>query len=398
MSSELILWIKKIFIVIAIGTFLYGIYFTWGILFIILISGFLTIIFTPIIEKGEKYRIPSWITLLGIYIIILVLLGIVIGTLIPIIITYVTDTVNAIIKWANTAQNIYMQSGIHGFGFHPYIEKAVTLVLGQNNIEHTLDLIKQNAGSIQSFFTGQISNITSGGFSFVSNLGGLISDWVMVGITTFLMVLERKKIGKYIITSLPPESHKYVSKHYGQIQNVFTSWMKGMLFLSMSIFIITYIGLFLLETFGGFSTGKTFTLALIGGIMEFIPYIGPLLALIPAVIIGLGISWKVAFAITILYIIIQQVENNFLVPYIMSRSLDLSPFFVFIIMLIGGTLGGILGIILAIPIAGIIRVVFDEYRKKSGSTNAAENIHTEKIEKKLTNVRKLIASKISPRK
>ncbi len=398
MSSELILWIKKIFIVIAIGTFLYGIYFTWGILFIILISGFLTIIFTPIIEKWEKYRIPSWITLLGIYIIILVLLGIVIGTLIPIIITYVTDTVNAIIKWANTAQNIYMQSGIHGFWFHPYIEKAVTLVLGQNNIEHTLDLIKQNAGSIQSFFTGQISNITSGWFSFVSNLWGLISDWVMVGITTFLMVLERKKIGKYIITSLPPESHKYVSKHYGQIQNVFTSWMKWMLFLSMSIFIITYIGLFLLETFGGFSTGKTFTLALIWGIMEFIPYIGPLLALIPAVIIGLGISWKVAFAITILYIIIQQVENNFLVPYIMSRSLDLSPFFVFIIMLIGGTLGWILGIILAIPIAGIIRVVFDEYRKKSGSTNAAENIHTEKIEKKLTNVRKLIASKISPRK
>ena len=398
MSSELILWIKKIFIVIIIGTFLYGIYLTWGILFIILISGFLTIIFTPIIEKWEKYRIPSWITLLGIYIIILVLLGIVIGTLIPIIINYVTDTVNAIIKWANTAQNIYIQSGIHGFWFHPYIEKVVTLVLGQNNIEHTLDLIKQNAGSIQSFFTGQISNITSGWFSFVSNLWGLISDWVMVGITTFLMVLERKNIGKYIITSLPATSHKYVSRHYGQIQNIFTSWMKWMLFLSMSIFIITYIWLFLLETFGDFSTGKTFTLAIIWGIMEFIPYIGPLLSLVPAVIIGLGISWKVAFAITILYIIIQQVENNFLVPYIMSRSLDLSPFFVFIIMLIGGTLGWILGIILAIPIAGIIRVIFDEYRKKSGSTNAAENIHTEKIEKKLTNVRKLIASKISPRK
>lgn len=398
MSSELILWIKKIFIVIIIGTFLYGIYLTWGILFIILISGFLTIIFTPIIEKWEKYRIPSWITLLGIYIIILVLLGIVIGTLIPIIINYVTDTVNAIIKWANTAQNIYIQSGIHGFWFHPYIEKVVTLVLGQNNIEHTLDLIKQNAGSIQSFFTGQISNITSGWFSFVSNLWWLISDWVMVGITTFLMVLERKNIGKYIITSLPATSHKYVSRHYGQIQNIFTSWMKWMLFLSMSIFIITYIWLFLLETFGDFSTGKTFTLAIIWGIMEFIPYIGPLLSLVPAVIIGLGISWKVAFAITILYIIIQQVENNFLVPYIMSRSLDLSPFFVFIIMLIGGTLGWILGIILAIPIAGIIRVIFDEYRKKSGSTDTTENIHTEKIEKKLTNVKKIIASKISPRK
>lgn len=201
----------------------------------------------------------------------------------------------------------------------------------------------------------------------------------MVGITTFLMVLERKNIGKYIITSLPGNSHKYVVRHYAQIQQVFTSWMKGMLLLSISIFVITYIGLLLLETFGGFSTEKVFTLALIGGIMEFIPYIGPLLALIPAVIIGLGISWKVAAAITILYIVIQQIENNFLVPYIMSRSLDLSPFFVFIVMLIGGTLGGILGIILAIPLAGIIRVVFEEYREKSGSPETiSDRVYLEK--------------------
>ena len=75
------------------------------------------------------------------------------------------------------------------------------------------------------------------------------------------------------------------------------------------------------------------------------------MALIPAVIIGLGISWKVAGIITILYLIIQQIENNFLVPYVMSKSLNLSPFLVFIVMLAGASLGGILGIILAIPIA-----------------------------------------------
>lgn len=85
--------------------------------------------------------------------------------------------------------------------------------------------------------------------------------------------------------------------------------------------------------------------------MEFIPYLGPILSLIPAVIIGLGISWKIAAGMVILYVCIQQTENNFLVPYIMSRSLDLSPFFVFIVMIIGGALGGILGIILAIPMA-----------------------------------------------
>jgi predicted PurR-regulated permease PerM len=56
------------------------------------------------------------------------------------------------------------------------------------------------------------------------------------------------------------------------------------------------------------------------------------------VIIGLGISWKVAFIIVVLYVIIQQTENNILVPYVMSKSLDLSPFFVFIVMLLGASL------------------------------------------------------------
>ncbi len=98
--------------------------------------------------------------------------------------------------------------------------------------------------------------------------------------------------------------------------------------------------------------------------MEFIPYMGPIISLIPAVIIGLGISWKVALIITILYVIIQQIENNFLVPYVMSKSLDLSPFFVFIVMLIGASLGGILGIILAVPMAALIKFALDEYLKK----------------------------------
>jgi predicted PurR-regulated permease PerM len=120
---------------------------------------------------------------------------------------------------------------------------------------------------------------------------------------------------------------------------------------------VTYIGLYILEFFVGgvfiedFVLEKKFTLALIGGIMEFIPYIGPLLALIPAVIIGLGISWKVAIFITLLYLIIQRIENDALVPYVMSKALNLSPFLVFVVMMMGATLGGILGIILAVPIA-----------------------------------------------
>jgi len=114
----------------------------------------------------------------------------------------------------------------------------------------------------------------------------------------------------------------------------------------------------------GIDTEKTFTLALISGIMEFIPYLGPIIALIPALIIGFGLGFKAAITITILYIIIQQIENNILVPYVMSKSLDLSPFLVFVVMFIGASLGGIMGIILAVPLTGIARIIYIEYLGK----------------------------------
>ncbi len=153
------------------------------------------------------------------------------------------------------------------------------------------------------------------------------------------MALERHSIGKFILDNVPNTVQSYLLEHYKEIQKTLNAWIKAMLILSFSIFFITYISLTLVEMVFGFDTERTFTLALIGGVMEFIPYIGPIIALIPALIIGLGISWKAALIITILYIIIQQIENNFLVPFVMSRSLDLSPFLIFVVMIAGATLG-----------------------------------------------------------
>jgi predicted PurR-regulated permease PerM len=351
MTAELQLWIKKILIVLAIAAGLYILWMLSSIITLILVAGFLTIVLNPLIDLGERHKIPSWLTLIGVYIIVFLLGSVVIGTLIPIVINYVTETAALVINWVNSAQSIYLREGIMGFHFHPYIERIVLLVFGEKNIEHTLDIIKQNAGNIQSIVTTQISSLTSGGISVVSAVGGVVANWGLVAITTFLMVLERKRIGQFLIDISPASLDHYLTGHYRSIQHVTTAWIKATLILSVSIFATTYIGLMLVKWIFGFDTEQAFTLAIIGGIMEFIPYIGPLIALIPAVIIGLGISWKAALILTALYLIIQRIENDVLVPYVMSKALDLSPFLVFVVMLAGASLGGILGIILAVPVA-----------------------------------------------
>lgn len=236
-------------------------------------------------------------------------------------------------------------------------------LFNEKNIDQTLLFIRDNAGNIQSIVTTQLSSLTSGGFQILSSVGGVFLNWILIALVTFSMTLERYRIGQFCLDIMPDQIENYIIEHYRSIQETLNSWIRAMLILSVSIFCVTYISLTLLEVVFGFDTGRTFTLALISGVMEFIPYVGPILALVPALIIGLGISWKVALAITILYLIIQQIENNILVPYVMSRSLDLSPFLVFIVMIAGATLGGILGIILAIPVAAICRLFYMSYRK-----------------------------------
>jgi predicted PurR-regulated permease PerM len=376
MPTELSLWTKKILIIIVLAVLLYILYTLSSLVLVLLVSGFLTILITPLVEKWRHYHIPEWVSIISVYIMIFLLGSIVIGTLIPIVIGYVSDTVLIVTNWVTNAQSVYAAEGIRGFNFHPYVERIILFVFGENNIEHTLDIIKQNAWNIQSVVTKQIWSVTSGGISIVTSLWSAVANWAFIAIMTFLMILERREIGTFILSLTPPYWDKSLRSHYASTQHVCNSWIRATLVLSLSIFLITYLGLHLLEfllnlsfiqsTFGieSFGIEKKFTLALIGGIMEFIPYVGPLIALIPAAIIGLGISWKVSVAIAILYLLIQRVENDFLVPYVMSKALNLSPILVFVVMIAGASLGGILGIILAVPIAWVTRVIYDEYQEK----------------------------------
>jgi predicted PurR-regulated permease PerM len=377
MNTELTTWIKKILILIWITSLLYLLFILKELVIILLISGFITLIINPLVVRWERYRIPAWLTVIGVYIVIIILGSIVIWTIIPIVGSYISDTTTLIITWANTAQSVYLKEWLSGFHFHPYIVQVIDFTLGKENLAHTLDIIKQNAGNIQTFLTTQISTLTTGGISLVSTVGGVVAEWILIGITAFFMILERKQIGKFIINISPKNIDKYLQNHYIQIQWVCNSWIKASLILCVSIFVTTYIWLIIAQSIFDFDTERTFTLALISGIMEFIPYVGPILALVPALIIGLGISWEAAAVLTILYLIIQQFENNVLVPYVMSKNLDLSPFLVFIVMLAGASLGGILGIILAIPVAWVCRVIYIEYKKNQTSTGIIDKDTTD---------------------
>lgn len=113
-----------------------------------------------------------------------------------------------------------------------------------------------------------------------------------------------------------------------------------------------------------FDLGLTniFTLALLAGLLENVPYLGPLLALIPALAIALGISTKATIIVIIVYICIQQIENNLLVPKVMSKTLSISSLLTLLVMLVATGAFGILGTLLAVPFTAVIELLYRRWQ------------------------------------
>ena len=132
-------------------------------------------------------------------------------------------------------------------------------------------------------------------------------------------------------------------------------WLRGQLVLCLIIFLMSWLGLSLL------GVKYSLVLAVFAGVTEFIPYLGPFLGAIPAVFVGFTQAPYLCLLVIILYIVIQQTENLFLVPMVMKKAVGLNPVIVIISMLIGGTMAGILGILVALPVATAISVVFSDF-------------------------------------
>lgn len=153
---------------------------------------------------------------------------------------------------------------------------------------------------------------------------------MLVFVFTFFFVLERRNIRDFFYRAVGGDAARYFRTKEAPVVNVLSAWIRGQMLLGLSIFALTLTGLFALEWVFGIRLESRFALALIAGITEFVPYLGPVLALLPALALALGMSPAAVIAVLALYLVIQQLENNVLVPWLMSKSLDLSPFYVLV--------------------------------------------------------------------
>ena len=173
---------------------------------------------------------------------------------------------------------------------------------------------------------------------------------IVVPVWLFFVLKDRDRFSRSVAGALPPGWRADAENILGLLGRVGGRWVRGQLLLGLSVFIATVIGLTLLTVLGFAEFGQfTLVLALIAGVLEWLPIIGPIVAAVPAILIGLSIGFPAAIAAAILYTAIQQLENHILVPKVMGDAIELHPAVMILALVVGGSLFGIGGAILAAP-------------------------------------------------
>lgn len=141
-------------------------------------------------------------------------------------------------------------------------------------------------------------------------------------------------------------------------ERVFGQWVRGQIVLGVSVAVLTFVGLLIASELIDPIFGRyALLLSVVAGVLELVPIIGPIIAAIPAVLLAATVSPGVTVAALVLYTLIQQIENNFLVPKIQGDAVELHPAVVMFAIIVGGSLAGLLGAILALPVTAAVRDV-----------------------------------------
>ena len=186
-------------------------------------------------------------------------------------------------------------------------------------------------------------------------LGGIFSA-ILIAVISFYLVLEDNGIEKFASAVMPKEIQPQCMRIIKKVEKKLGQWFVGQVTLGVIIGTLSFVGLSII------GVPYALVLALLAGTFELIPYIGPILSAIPAVLIAATISPSTAAFVFVLYFLIQEFENYLIVPKVMEKSVGLHPVVIIIAATIGGQLAGVAGMILAVPIATIASIIFEDIK------------------------------------
>ncbi len=322
--------ILKVFVVIAGIWFLYQIL---DVVAVVIFSIIISSVIAPIIDKMQLYKIPRILGGVIIYSIIIFIIGLILFLLIPPLAQEIAGLAKQMPYFINNSDFLSLND-----------KSAVSLLQFLNQLSSNLP--------------GATSSIWTWGAGLVGGIGNVIFVFVI----SFFLSIQDNGLKQLLRDSLPIKYQQNVLNIIFKSQKTLSNWLKGQLVLMFLVGLLTFIGLQFVNV------PYKLSLSILAGLLEIIPFVGPLIAAIPAIIFGIGTSLITGALIVIIYLIIQRVENIILVPYVMKVAVRINPILVLIAILIGAKSGGVAGMLLSVPILAIGIEFFKKYYSSKSKT------------------------------
>ena len=281
--------------------------------------------------------------------------------LVPFFLGRWTEILQSLVTFFQTVQGEIAEQGIEVYirsiSWMPEsLGEEIIDYIQTSNAETILPTLTENMGKIINFSSSYLKLIGEYAVNIFWWFFWATGKVIIFFTLSIFFSISHFKV-KYSIKYLFRNTEKFQEK-VDEIYKSIENRLKSQLLLCVFIGIASYIGLNILSLIG-YDIPQKGVLAILAGLFEIIPYLGPYLGLLPAAIFWIFFHGLWGFlAVVILYIIIQQSEEKILVPYLMSKTLWISPLLIFICMLIAGSIMGIVGIVFAVPLAVIVSIIF----------------------------------------
>jgi len=237
------------------------------------------------------------------------------------------------------------------------------------------DITNNIASTVQGTFSNVAKTVATGITGFVSTLTSIVLSLVTVPFILFYLLYEGEKLPKFILSILPPRARDEAKQVMKEVDKQVSSYIQGQILVSICIGVMMTIGFLII------GLPYAFVLGFLAMITSVVPYLGPAIAITPAIIIAIVNSPFMLIGLVIVWTIVQLIEGKLITPNIMGKSLSIHPITIIFVLLTMGSLFGVAGVILGIPGYAILKVIVTHiYRSIKKRYNRYEPDPTQKFE------------------
>jgi len=319
-----------------------------NILFTVIISLIFSYLLNPIINYLERHNISRGLGIILLYIVVF-------GIIIAISISFIPRLGNELKEVLMVLPSYF--STITDF-FKDLYDKYYNLENISPIIENVEGLIFDNINRLQEVLLTSMTKLFTGVGSLLNRMISL----VLIPILTFYFLKDKDKLINQVFLIIPKNKRSEIKELLTQIDKSLSQFVRGRLILAIYVGVATTVVLLILDI------NFAIVIGLLTGIADIIPYFGPFLGFVPAVLFAFLDSATKGIWVAVIFILIQWVENNVLGPKIIGDTTGLHPITVLLSLIIAGNIYGVLGMVFVIPVVSILKILFgffiDKARKR----------------------------------